>query len=87
MTPKHQKDRLQFSRPEVSRGDVYWFKVVFSDEKRFCLDGPDGLACYWHDLKTEPHRFSKCQQEGSSLKVWGAVSFYGQTELVFVQRN
>lgn len=61
--------------------------MIFSDEKRFCLDDLDGLACYWHNLKTEPIRFSTHQQGGGLLMVSGAVSFYNQSELYFVNVN
>lgn len=27
-----------------------WKSIVFSGEKKFNFDGPDGSKCYWHDL-------------------------------------
>jgi hypothetical protein len=40
--------------------------------KKFNLDGPDGVACYWHDLRKE-QIFSKRQQGGGSLMVWASL--------------
>jgi len=36
------------------------------------LDGPDGLKCYWHDLRKDPKIFSKRRFGGGSLMIWGA---------------
>ena len=38
---------------------IYSLKVIFSDEKRFCLDGPDGYRNYWRDLRRDPLIFAK----------------------------
>ncbi len=48
--------------------------MVFSDEKKFNLDGPDGFSMYWHDLRKEEKYFSTCQNGGRGLMLWGAVS-------------
>ena len=48
--------------------------VIFSDEKKFNLDGPDGLAYYWHDIRREKQFFEKRQQGSESDMIWGAIS-------------
>ena len=61
-----------------------WETVVFSDEKKFNLDGPDGNQYYWHDLRKEPQYFSKRQMGGGSCMVWGAFGYHGTSEIVFI---
>lgn len=34
----------------------YMFQIIQSGEKKFILDGSDGLTSYWRDLRKE-HRF------------------------------
>lgn len=46
-----------------------WGKVLLSDEKRFCLDGPDGLRSYLHDLRREPKLLARRQKGGASIMV------------------
>ncbi|CAJ0925848.1 unnamed protein product, partial [Mesorhabditis belari] len=31
--------------------------VIFSDEKKWNLDGPDGVGYYWRDLRRDPMVF------------------------------
>lgn len=40
-----------------------WRYVVLSDEK-INLDGPDGNAYYWHEMRTDERNFSKRKHEG-----------------------
>uniref|UniRef100_A0A182S088 Uncharacterized protein n=1 Tax=Anopheles funestus TaxID=62324 RepID=A0A182S088_ANOFN len=44
-----------------------WDTVIFSDEKKFNLDGPDGFIGYWRDLRKEPEYFSRDNFGGGSL--------------------
>ncbi|OXA46448.1 Transposable element Tc3 transposase [Folsomia candida] len=60
LTQRHKDARLDFARTHMS-WDKEWRKVIFTDEKKFNLDGPDGYSHYWHHLKKEPEIFSKRQ--------------------------
>ena len=73
--------------PFYKQGGRFWNKVIFSDEKKFNLDGPDGNACYWHDLRKDERFFSKRQNGGASVMVWGGISPYGVSPLVFLNAN
>ncbi|POM64132.1 transposable element Tc3 Transposase [Phytophthora palmivora] len=58
-------------------------RAVFSDEKKFNLDGPDGYQHYWHDVRNEHEIFSKRVSGGGSVMVWAGMNFYGKTEIAF----
>lgn len=82
MTKMHQQNRLDWAKYHMS-WKLEYERIIFSDEKKFNLDGPDGFSHYWHDLRKEPETFSKCQQGGGSLMVWAAFGFQGKVNIAF----
>jgi hypothetical protein len=58
-----------------------WDSVVFSDEKKFNQDCPDGFSSYWHDLrKKQKSRFSR-NFGGGSIMIWAGLSAVERTIL------
>ena len=82
MTPQHKENRMKWCRNYISKGEGVWNSVVFSEEKKFNGDGPDGLACYWHDLRSKERIFCKRQNGEISVVIWGAISLYGVSPLI-----
>ena len=80
LTPTHMEARLKGAR-DYSNWRTRWRRVVFIDEKKFNLDGPDGFTYYWHDLRKEPQYFSKCQQSGGGVIIWAAMSYNSVSSL------
>lgn len=70
LSPSNIEGRKKFALDHI-HWTKKWRKIIFSDEKKFNLDGPDGFAYYWHDLRTEEKIFSKRQSGGGSVMVWG----------------
>lgn len=80
LKPCHEVARLQWAQKYI-HWQMEWTRVVFSDEKKFNLDGPDGFAYYWHDLRKEKQlRYSR-NFGGGSVMFWAAFSMYGKTPL------
>lgn len=97
---RHKVARKEFARKHmatdrtnVSTNEIFQlfqfledltFQIIFSDEKKFNLDGPDGFNHYWRDLRKEPRYFSKRNFGGGSLMVWGGFCSQGTLELAFL---
>ena len=80
---KYQKQkREEWVKEKVKWNDKNWSNVIFSDEKKFNLDGPDGSQYYWHDSRKEDQIFSKRPFGCGSLMVWGAFSIIGKASLL-----
>ena len=78
---KHKKDRLEFAKKHMT-WTTELNSIVWSDEKKFNLDGPDGYRCYWHDLSKEEKILSRVQG-GGSVMIWPAFGSKGRTRIVF----
>lgn len=80
LQPRHIAARLEFGRHNISTD---WHSVIFSDEKKINLDGPDGNRHYWRDLRKNPVKFSKRNFGGGSVMVWGAFCSTKMLKLAF----
>ncbi|CAJ0596365.1 unnamed protein product [Cylicocyclus nassatus] len=81
LLPRHEDARLKFARENMA---LDWKKVIFSDKKKFNLDGPDSFNGYWRDLRKEPLLFSRRNSDGGSVMAWAGMSFVGSLELRFI---
>lgn len=53
MTATHKENRVKWYRKYISKGEAFWNSIVFSDDKRFNGDDPDGVASYGPYLRTK----------------------------------
>lgn len=86
LTSDHISAILEFAKSKLSWRSE-WTNVIFSDEKKFNLDGPDGFAYYWHDLRSEPQYFSKRNFGGGNVMIWAAIGYNGTSSLAFISSH
>lgn len=86
LTQKHKDNRITFAR-EYASVNYNWSKWIFSDEKKFNLDGPDGYRYYWADksLNENVEIYSKDHNCRKNVMVWGAISKQGVSHLIEVK--
>ena len=83
----NKKKRFAWALKYMKKLPTFWQSVVFSDEKRFCLNGPDGEAYYWADTRLEKRYFSTRARGDAGLMVWATISVKGKSEIVFLDGN
>ena len=58
LTAKHKMCIDWVKKSDMDKREM-WKTMVFSDEKKFNLDGLDSSHCYWHNLRKEKQLFFK----------------------------
>ena len=86
LTARHRENRLRWAHERMAWTEQ-WKKVIWSDEKKFNFDGPDGYQHYWHDLRKEDKYLSRRQQGGGGVMVWIGFGAGGKCDLVFFDGN
>lgn len=73
---RHITTRFEWARQQIAlRHD--WSNIIWSDEKKFNLDGPDGFRYYWHDLRKDQLSYSRRVHGGGAVIVWGCFGYGG----------
>lgn len=70
LTKNHRAERVRICSEWITER-INWKKVIFTDEKKFNLDGPDFWCSYSRKGKVISRRKRQCG--GGSLMVWGMV--------------
>jgi transposase len=83
LTEAQKEKRLSFAKKSI-QDRVDWSEIIWSDENRFNLDGPDGIRYYWHDIRHEPKYLSRRNFGGGTLMIWGAFVGTKLFDLVIV---
>lgn len=83
---QHKVARLEFARRHMS-WSTEWDRVIFSDEKKFNLDGPDMCNFYWHGLNEPDDPKGSRNFGGGNVMIWGAFSSQGTATLCFVSNR
>uniref|UniRef100_A0A914WZT4 Transposase Tc1-like domain-containing protein n=1 Tax=Plectus sambesii TaxID=2011161 RepID=A0A914WZT4_9BILA len=79
---QHKEAHLEFAKEHMAWTNA-GNNIIFSNERKFNLDGPNGWNFYWHDLHNEPNYLSFVQ-EGNSTMVSKAFTSNREEKLVFI---
>jgi len=86
LTNAHKAHRLQIAKNRMA-WQKEWRRVIFSDEKKFNLDGPDGFCYYYHDLRKDEKILSRRQMGGGSVMIWACIGYKKKGDIVFLPRK
>lgn len=86
LSKAHRQARKEFAHAHL-QANTDWNKVVFTDEKLFCLDGPGWRPKVWQDKRLPPVRLPTKGKRNATVCVWGCFSVDGIMELRFVSSH
>ena len=84
LSKRHQNARYEWADKEEYKSADYWHNIVFSDEKKWNLDGPDGLKKHWCDSRSPTVASVRRHSGGGSVMIWGAFSGIKKSSLKFL---
>lgn len=83
LTSTFRTTRLVWAQQHVTWNAQKRQKAIWTDEKVFNFDEPDGLACYWHNKRIVQKTFLKRHSGGDgggSIMIWRCLSSHGCSE-------
>jgi len=80
----HKAKRIDFAKRYMDLGEK-WKYVIWSDEKKFNLDGPDGYNYYWHSLGEDAPVLSRRAMGGGRVMIWACFDFFEASEITFIE--
>lgn len=85
LTKAHRRRRLQWAK-EMLNNPPDWRQVIFTDEKKWSVCGPDGSTRAWcHKYASQLTRSYARRLQG--VVVWGGISVAHQIQLLKVPRK
>lgn len=84
LTARHKQARVNWANHMMLQNDQWWRCVVFSDEKKWSMDGPNGMRFQWVDQRRQEKVNKRRHVGGGSVMVWGGFSWHGKTNLKFL---
>lgn len=84
MTKRHRDQRMSWAGEKAMWDAADWSLVVFSDEKKWNCDGPDGMRYQWQDQRILQQPNVRRHSGGGSVMVWAAFAGTSKSALKFL---
>jgi hypothetical protein len=83
---RQRTERFEFAEKKLL-GDTKWDDVLYVDEKRFSMDGPDGLLKEWNIKGASQKTVFRSKAYRQSVMVWSGISTNYRTSVYFVEET